>query len=132
MIMLCEETRSAGGRRGHRRRPRLAGVQLRGGVPFARVAADEVYGRGSRLREACAKAGKGYVFAVPVNRTVTLPSGRKTSVTAVARRGPADPAHGAGDPLVRALRVADRVGDVQHGPHGTVSRPRRDTSLVLQ
>jgi len=29
------------------------------GVPFARVAADEVHGRGSRLREACEKAGKG-------------------------------------------------------------------------
>jgi SRSO17 transposase len=59
------------------------------GVPFAWVAADEVYGRASRLREACEKAGKGYVLAVPVNFTVTLPSGRKTTVAAVARLVPA-------------------------------------------
>ena len=59
------------------------------GVPFAWTAADEVYGRSSRLREACEKAGKGYVLAVPVNFTVTLPSGRKTTVAAVARLVPA-------------------------------------------
>jgi SRSO17 transposase len=59
------------------------------GVPFAWVAADEVYGRSSKLREACEKAGKGYVLAVPVNFTVTLPSGRKTTVAAVARLVPA-------------------------------------------
>ena len=35
------------------------------GVPFAWAAADEVYGRSSKLREACEKAGKGYVLAVP-------------------------------------------------------------------
>ena len=58
------------------------------GVPFAWVAADEVYGRSSKLREACEKAGKGYVLAVPVNFTVTLPSGRKTTVAAVARLVP--------------------------------------------
>jgi SRSO17 transposase len=44
------------------------------GVPFAWVAADEVYGRNSKLRQACEKDIKGYVFAVPVNFTVTLPS----------------------------------------------------------
>ena len=59
------------------------------GVPFAWAAADEVYGRSSKLREACEKAGKGYVLAVPVNFTVTLPSGRKTTVAAVARLVPA-------------------------------------------
>ena len=59
------------------------------GVPFAWMAADEVYGRSSKLREACEKAGKGYVVAVPVNFTVTLPSGRKTAVVAVARLVPA-------------------------------------------
>ena len=32
------------------------------GVPFAWAAADEVYGRSSKLREACEKAGKGYVL----------------------------------------------------------------------
>ena len=36
------------------------------GAPFAWVAAaDEVYGRSGKLREACEKAGKGYVVAVP-------------------------------------------------------------------
>ena len=59
------------------------------GAPFAWVAGDEVYGRSSKLREACEKAGKGYVLAVPVNFTVTLPSGRKTAVAAVARLVPA-------------------------------------------
>ena len=59
------------------------------GVPFAWVAADEVYGRSSKLREACEKAQKGYVLAVPVNFTVTLPSGRRTTVAAVARLIPA-------------------------------------------
>ena len=59
------------------------------GVPFAWAAADEVYGRSSKLREACEKAGKGYVLAVPVNFTATLPSGRKTTVAAVARLVPA-------------------------------------------
>ena len=55
------------------------------GAPFAWVIADEFYGRGSKLREACEKQNKGYVVAVPVNFTVTLPSGRKTAVVAVAR-----------------------------------------------
>lgn len=55
------------------------------GVPFAWTVADEVYGRGSKLREACEKDKKGYVFAVPVNFTVTLPSGRRTTAAAVAR-----------------------------------------------
>jgi SRSO17 transposase len=55
------------------------------GVPFAWVAGDEVYGRSSKLRQACEKDRKGYVFAVPVNFTVILPSGRKTTAAAVAR-----------------------------------------------
>ena len=59
------------------------------GVPFAWVAADEVYGRSSRLRQACEEAGKGYVLAVPVNFAVTLPSGRKAAVAAVAAMTPA-------------------------------------------
>ena len=53
------------------------------------MAADEVYGRGAKLREACEKAGKGYVLAVPVNFAVTLPSGRKAAVAAVAAMVPA-------------------------------------------
>jgi DDE superfamily endonuclease len=59
------------------------------GVPFAWVAADEVYGRSRKLREACEKDNKGYVLAVPVNFTVRLPSGRKATVAAVARLIPA-------------------------------------------
>ena len=39
------------------------------------------------------------MLAVPVNFTVTLPSGQKTTVAAVARLVPR---HGVGDPLVRA------------------------------
>jgi len=59
------------------------------GVPLAWAAADEVYGRSTRLREACEKAGKGYVLAVPVNFQVRLPSGRKAAVSALARLVPA-------------------------------------------
>jgi SRSO17 transposase len=59
------------------------------GVPFAWAAAGEVYGRGSKLREACEKNNKGYVPAVPVNFAVKLPSGRKATVAAVARLIPA-------------------------------------------
>jgi SRSO17 transposase len=59
------------------------------GAPFAWVAADEVYGRGRKLREACEKDKKGYVLTVPVNFAVTLPSGRKTTVSAVSRLIPA-------------------------------------------
>jgi SRSO17 transposase len=59
------------------------------GAPFAWVVAGEVYGRSGKLREACEKDTKGYVVAVPVNFTVSLPSGRKTAVAAVARLVPA-------------------------------------------
>jgi SRSO17 transposase len=59
------------------------------GVPFAWATADEVYGRGSKLREACEKEKKGYVVAVPVNFQVKLPSGRKAAVSALARLIPA-------------------------------------------
>jgi len=55
------------------------------GVPFSFLAGDEVYGRSGKLRAACEKNGKGYVFAVPVNFRVTLPSGRKAAVAALAR-----------------------------------------------
>jgi SRSO17 transposase len=58
------------------------------GVPFAWVAADEVYGRSLRLRRACEQAGKGYVLAVPVNFQARLPSGRKAPVPAVAAMVP--------------------------------------------
>jgi SRSO17 transposase len=60
-----------------------------GGVPFAFLAGDEVYGRSSKLRATCEKHGKGYVFAVPVNFTVTLPSGRRMAVASLARLVPA-------------------------------------------
>ena len=74
-------------------KPALGTAMLTGaagaGVPFAWAAADEVYGRSSKLREACEKENKGYVAAVPVNFAVTLPSGRKATVAAVARLIPA-------------------------------------------
>jgi len=60
-----------------------------GGVPFGWVAGDEVYGRSSKLRAACEAAGKGYVFAVPVNFKITLGSGRKVTVAFLARLIPA-------------------------------------------
>jgi SRSO17 transposase len=74
-------------------KPALGTAMLTGaagaGVPFAWAAADEVYGRSSKLREACEKEKKGYVVAVPVNFQVKLPSGRKAAVAAVARLIPA-------------------------------------------
>ena len=60
-----------------------------GGAPFGWVAGDEVYGRSSKLRAACEKHGKGYVLAVPVNFTVTLPSRRRVTVASLARMVPA-------------------------------------------
>jgi SRSO17 transposase len=60
-----------------------------GGVPFAFLAGDEVYGRSSKLRAACEKHAKGYVLAVPVNFTVTLPSRRRVTVGSLARMVPA-------------------------------------------
>jgi len=73
-------------------RPALGAKMITGaagaGIPFAWVAAGEVYGRSSKLRQACEEAGKGYVLAVPVNFTVTLPSGRKATAAAVAAMVP--------------------------------------------
>ena len=50
------------------------------GVPFSWLAGDEVYGRSSKLRAACEKAGKGYVLAVPSNFKVSTAAGRKDAV----------------------------------------------------
>jgi SRSO17 transposase len=58
-------------------------------VPFGWAAGDEVYGRSSKLRAACQDAGKGYVFAVPVNFTVSLRSGRRLTVASLPRLIPA-------------------------------------------
>ncbi len=58
------------------------------GVPFSWTAGDEVYGRSSKLRAACEKGGKGYVFAVPVNFRVTLPCGRKAAAASLTRLVP--------------------------------------------
>ncbi len=58
-------------------------------VPFGWAAGDEVYGRSSKLRRSCEDAGKGYVFAVPVNFTVTLGSARRVTVASLARLIPA-------------------------------------------
>jgi len=58
------------------------------GAPFGWAVGDEVYGRSSKLRAECEKNGKGYVLAVPVNFTVTLPSGRKAAAASLARLVP--------------------------------------------
>jgi len=56
---------------------------ITGGVQFAWLAGDEVYGRSSKLRAACEKAGKGYVLAVPVNfRVLTAAGGKDAAVLA--------------------------------------------------
>jgi SRSO17 transposase len=58
-------------------------------VQFSWLAGDEVYGRSSKLRDACEDAGKGYVLAVPVSFMVTTtPGRRKTTVAALARLAP--------------------------------------------
>ena len=58
-------------------------------VPFGWAIGDEVYGRSSKLRQACEDAGKGYVFAVPVNFKVALASGRKIPAGVLAQLIPA-------------------------------------------
>lgn len=60
------------------------------GVRFGWAAADEVYGRSAKLREACERAGKGYVLAVPRDFKVRLhPRRGKIRADAAARRMPA-------------------------------------------
>jgi len=60
------------------------------GTPFGWAAGDEVYGRSSKLRAECEQAGKGYVFAVPVNFRVRLhPRLRPARADALARLAPA-------------------------------------------
>ncbi len=74
-------------------KPALAAAMVtaaaRARVLFSWVAGDEVYGRSGRLRQACEKAGKGYVLAIPVNFAVRLASGRKAAVSAIAAMVPA-------------------------------------------
>ena len=67
---------------------------ITGGVQFAWLAGDEVYGRSSKLRAACEKAGKGYVLAVPVNFKAVTAAGRKDA----GGPGRARPGRGAGRP----------------------------------
>jgi SRSO17 transposase len=43
-----------------------------GGVPMAWVTGDEIYGNATRLREAVAKSGRGYVFAVSSNTPIWI------------------------------------------------------------
>ena len=69
-------------------RDMLAGAAA-AGAPFAWAAGDEVYGRSSKLRKECEKAGKGYVFAVPSSFMATLPSGRRVTVAFLAGLIPA-------------------------------------------
>jgi SRSO17 transposase len=62
---------------------------VKAAVPFGWAAGDEVYGRSSKLRAACEDTKKGFVFAVPVNFTIRLPSGRRVTVASLARLIPA-------------------------------------------
>jgi hypothetical protein len=70
-------------------KPQLAIRQLERlvavGLPLRWAAADEVYGRSSKLRKACKKARIASVFIVPCNFTVTTPAGNAiTAEEAVA------------------------------------------------
>ena len=76
--------RSPPDRAGHRHADRGSG--RRGAVRLA--AGDEVYGRSAKLRRACEDAGKGYVFAIPVNSRSPSAPGAKSPW----RPGPAHPA----------------------------------------
>ena len=69
------------------------------GVPFAWAAADEVYGRSSKLREACEKDNEGLCGRGPgqLHRHAALRAQDDRR-----RGGPADTEGGVGDPLVRA------------------------------
>ena len=62
-------------------KPRLAQDMLEraveAGVPFAWVAADEVYGQNPGLREWLEKRQIGYVMAVPCSELVTTAAGRR-------------------------------------------------------
>jgi SRSO17 transposase len=50
---------------------------MRAGVPFAWVAADEVYGQNPGLRSALEKEQVSYVMAVPCSEPVTVPAGQR-------------------------------------------------------
>lgn len=64
-------------------------IPAAGGTPFGGVADDQVYGRSSRLRQACEQAGTGYVFAVSASLRAWLPSGRYVPAGMLARLIPA-------------------------------------------
>jgi len=81
-------------------------------------------GAAARLRAACEDAGKGYVFAVPVNFMVTLPSGRRAAVASLARlipgRTPAGDAISAAASSQLPWHWRD-TGALPAGPYGTPS-----------
>ncbi|MFD5513746.1 IS701 family transposase [Streptomyces sp. NPDC127051] len=54
------------------------------GVPFARVAADSLYGQDRGLRSALERRGKGYVMAVPCDETVITAGTGPVRVDALA------------------------------------------------
>jgi SRSO17 transposase len=62
-------------------KPQLArqmiGRAVRGGVPFAWVAADEVYGQNPGLRTWLEEERVSYVMAVPCSEPVTVPAGQR-------------------------------------------------------
>ena len=62
-------------------KPKLAQAMLeravRAGVPFAWVAADEVYGQNPGLRDWLEDQQIGYVMAVPCSELITVAAGRR-------------------------------------------------------
>ena len=61
---------------------------LKAGVPFAWVAADEVYGQNPGLRDWLEGQQIGYVMAVPCSELITVAAGRRKRADALARLVP--------------------------------------------
>jgi SRSO17 transposase len=59
------------------------------GISAPWAAADEVYGRDTRLRAFLEGRGTGYVLDIPCSFRITVPSGRKIRADAAARLVPA-------------------------------------------
>ena len=83
-------------------KPKLAQDMLeravKAGVPFAWVAADEVYGQNPGLRDWLEGQQIGYVMAVPCSELITVAAGRRKRADALARLVPR---RGVAAPVVR-------------------------------
>src|SRR5260370_36586655 len=88
------------------------------GVRFGWAAADEVYGRSAKLRQACEDAGKGYMLAVSRDFRVRLHSQRGKMRADVAGPGGAPAGRG-----VRPCRGGGK-GRPRHPPGWAGAGPR--------